>query len=294
VKNNGDPTSSLSVLLAHCPERVLPGKILKELVDNDRVVGGLSQKATALATELYSKIVSGKIYPTDATTAEMVKLSENTFRDVNISLANELAIMCEKLGINVWEVVALANKHPRVNLLKPGPGVGGHCIAVDPWFLVYKFPQDAQVIRAARLRNDLMPKMVVEKILSLLGDKPGQKIACLGAAFKANVDDGRNSPAVEIFQMLTSALGEKGEVVLNDMHVSDPRLPLQNLEQVLERASLIVLLTDHDEYADLDPAKVAINVKAKVIFDTRNHLDHRRWRDAGFDVYLLGDGSNAS
>jgi UDP-N-acetyl-D-mannosaminuronic acid dehydrogenase len=293
LNDPGDPTRGLSVLVAHCPERVLPGKILKELVENDRVVGGISIEATDRAAGLYSSIVSGKIFKTDATTAEMVKLSENTFRDVNISLANELASVCERLGINVWEVIELANRHPRVRILNPGPGVGGHCIAVDPWFIVSEFPEETNLLRAARNRNDIMPERVASRVLELVKGIPNPKIALLGASYKGNVGDPRNSPALEIYAMLKQKLGGTAQLALNDMHVTDRRLPLEPLDQVLQNASLIVLLTDHQEYRSLVPREVAGRMRNKLVYDTRNALDHKEWKAAGFVVHLLGKGSRA-
>jgi UDP-N-acetyl-D-mannosaminuronic acid dehydrogenase len=282
--------ASLEVLVAHCPERVLPGRILKELVENDRVVGGVTQEASACAADLYAAIVSGKIYQTNATTAEMVKLSENTFRDVNIALANELSVVCEKLGIDVWEVIRLANNHPRVKILNPGPGVGGHCIAVDPWFIVSEFPEDTQVIRAARMRNDGMPEIVTNRVSKILAGLVRPKIACLGASYKGNVGDARNSPAVEVYRSLVSRFGRDAEVVINDMHVDGNQIPLQPLESVLRDASLIVVLSDHNEYKALNPAEVAKLVKERKVFDTRNLIDRRQWESAGFEVCLLGTG----
>ena len=290
VKEGKRKKGALAIHLAHCPERVLPGRILKELVENDRVIGGLDQESTIAAVALYSRIVSGTIYQTDATTAEMVKLSENTFRDVNISLANELAVICQKLGINVWEVIWLANKHPRVKMLSPGPGVGGHCIAVDPWFIASEFPEDANLIRAARLRNDSMPDMVVQKIVEILSSVTKPKIACLGASYKGNVGDARNSPAVEVFTKLKEHYGDNAEICINDSYVEEKVLPLQPLAEVLEKASLLVLLVDHFDYKAIDPMAIASKVSRKVVFDTRNALDHAKWKAAGFEVYLLGAG----
>jgi len=266
----------------------LPGKILKELVENDRVIGGLTEQAGMMAKELYSSLVSGNIYLTDATTAEMVKLSENTFRDVNIALANEFAIISEKLGINVWEVIALANKHPRVNILNPGPGVGGHCIAVDPWFIASEFPNDTKVITASRLLNDSIPSRVVEKIISLVKNERNPVIVCLGASYKANVGDERNSPALEIYSLLVKHFGDKAEVRLNDMHVQNALLKNIPIENIFNNASIIVLLTDHLEYALLSPEKISKEVKNKIVFDTRNILDKKKWESAGFKVNVLG------
>jgi UDP-N-acetyl-D-mannosaminuronic acid dehydrogenase len=291
VKDKNNPLATLQIHLAHCPERVLPGKILKELVENDRVIGGLTEEATAVAIDIYKSIVSGTIYPTDATTAEMVKLSENTFRDINIAFANELAVICEKLGISVWDVIQLANKHPRVNILSPGPGVGGHCIAVDPWFIVAEFPEDAHLIRAARLRNDAMPGKVVEKIVQLVQGETRPKISLLGASYKGNVGDARNSPAIEIFERLRAKFGDGAEICINDMHVNDSKVPLQPLDTVLDRSSLLVVLVDHYEYKVLDPFEIGSKVHRKVVLDTRNLLNHTKWASAGFDVHVLGRGS---
>jgi len=192
--------------VAHCPERVLPGKILHELRNNDRIIGVSNKKAGELAKELYSSIVTGgNIYITDTVTAEMCKLVENTYRDINIAFANELSIICDELGIDVWELINLANKHPRVNILKPGPGVGGHCLAVDPWFIVEKFPKKARLIRTSREVNEYKPKWVVEKVIEDIENKFDNKkitIGILGLAYKPNIDDLRESPALEIAKEL--------------------------------------------------------------------------------------------
>jgi UDP-N-acetyl-D-mannosaminuronic acid dehydrogenase len=290
VGNKADPIGSLMISVVHCPERVLPGQILAELVGNDRVIGGMTKQASEQAAKLYGNIVSGKIYQTDATTAEMVKLSENTFRDVNISLANELALICEKLGINVWEVIDLANKHPRVKILSPGPGVGGHCIAVDPWFIASEFPEEAQVIRAARMRNDSMPRKVVEEILQLVKGMDMPKIVCLGASYKGNVGDARNSPALEIYQQLRAYQGKHLQVVLHDDHVDNSRFPTQSLESALKDASLIVVLVNHKDYQLLDPHVIGKMVMRKCILDICNLLNHKSWRSSGFEVHVIGDG----
>jgi UDP-N-acetyl-D-mannosaminuronic acid dehydrogenase len=290
AKHEDPSASSLQVYVAHCPERVLPGQILKELVDNDRVIGGVTPEAAQRAAGLYGAIVSGKIYETDATTAEMVKLSENTFRDVNISLANELALLCQELGVDVWEVIALANRHPRVKILNPGPGVGGHCIAVDPWFLVSEFPNETQVIQAARRRNDSMPGIVVKKLLQAVEKEEHPKIACLGASYKGNTGDPRNSPAIEIYEALCAHFGKEGTVDLSDDYVVDTKYPLRPLEDAVKGASLIVILTDHEEYKSLDPFEIAKHVRRKVVFDARNILNHSKWQEAGFEVHVLGKG----
>jgi len=291
IKEGKRPDESLKILIAHCPERVLPGQILKELVGNDRVVGGLDELSGKRAEGLYGSIVSGNIYRTDATTAEMVKLSENTFRDVNISLSNELALICQKLGVNIWEIISLANKHPRVKFLNPGPGVGGHCIAVDPWFIVSEFPEDAKVIRSARDRNDMMPGAVARQTFDLLRGENNPKVACLGGSYKANVGDWRNSPAIDVYKLLQKKFGDSATIELNDMYIVDSSLPLKPLDAVLSQATLILLLVDHDDYKLLDPVVVGELVSRKKVFDTRNTLDRKKWQAAGFEVHILGDGS---
>lgn len=190
------------IRIAHCPERVLPGHVLRELVENDRIIGGLTAKCSAAAARLYKTFVEGECIITDARTAEMCKLTENSFRDVNIAFANELSVICDKLGIDVWELIRLANHHPRVNILRPGPGVGGHCIAVDPWFIVSKTPEEARLIRSAREVNDGKPEVVIGKLKAAAAARDDQKIYCLGAAFKADIDDLRESPALNIVQRL--------------------------------------------------------------------------------------------
>ncbi|TPV04217.1 UDP-N-acetyl-D-mannosamine dehydrogenase [Acinetobacter baumannii] len=201
------------ILVAHCPERVLPGKVLQELISNDRIIGGMTSRCSKAACELYKTFVKGECIETNARTAEMCKLTENSFRDVNIAFANELSIICDKLDINVWELISLANRHPRVNILQPGPGVGGHCIAVDPWFIVAKTPEQARLIRTAREVNDAKPEWVIDqvkiKITEFLQANPNKTIqdvtiACYGLAFKPDIDDLRESPALEITRKLAN------------------------------------------------------------------------------------------
>lgn len=196
---------SSDVRVAHCPERVLPGHVLRELVENDRIIGGMTAKCSAAACALYKTFVEGECIITNARTAEMCKLTENSFRDVNIAFANELSVICEKLEINVWELIRLANRHPRVNILQPGPGVGGHCIAVDPWFIVAQSPREARLIRTARVVNDSKPDLVVEQILLHAEARANRTVYCLGAAFKPDIDDLRESPSVAIIRRLLDA-----------------------------------------------------------------------------------------
>lgn len=280
-------TVGKDLFLAHCPERVLPGKILKELIGNDRVIGGYDPTSAERARDIYANFVEGEILLTDLTTAEFVKVIENTFRDVNIALANEVAQMCEAIGIDYWEVAALANRHPRVNLLRAGPGVGGHCISVDPWFLVESLPELSQIVHLARRRNDAMPEHVVAETLALLKGRTNPKVGVLGLAFKGNIDDARESPALEIVEML-----EKGgcEVHAHDPYVKQCPVDLAPLEDCFAGADCLLLLTDHNDYKYLNPKQVGQSMRGRILFDTRNHLDHEEWRQAGFRVRVLGSG----
>lgn len=261
-----------SIHVAHCPERVLPGRIMIELVTNDRIVGGLTPKAAQLAKALYAVFCQGEILVTDAATAEMAKLVENSYRDVNIAFANELSVISDKLGINVWELIKLANHHPRVNILQPGPGVGGHCIAVDPWFIVAAAPEEARLIRQARETNDSKPDWVVMKALDAVGDILSPKIAVLGLAFKANIDDLRESPAVAIVERLSAKL-DGGELVVVEPHVDQlPRqlagvsnVSLHDLKPALAMADVVLLLVDHDDFKELDRELLV----GKTVLDTR-------------------------
>jgi UDP-N-acetyl-D-mannosaminuronic acid dehydrogenase len=262
------------VRIAYCPERVLPGKILRELVSNDRLIGGLTRPCADRAAALYRTFVAGQIFPTTARTAEMAKLAENAYRDVNIAFANELSLLCDRLNIDVWELIRLANRHPRVQILQPGPGVGGHCVAVDPWFLVHAAPESARLIRTAREVNDFKPHFVVEKIKHHARSHPGSAIACLGLSFKADVDDLRESPAVEIVRTL--ALENVGRVLAVEPHIS--RLPanlngslgagkvtLLPADEAIAQADIVVLLVNHRAFGAIDRASLA----GKVLIDTR-------------------------
>ncbi|GAA1142975.1 UDP-N-acetyl-D-mannosaminuronic acid dehydrogenase [Nesterenkonia lutea] len=244
------------LLVAHCPERVLPGKIMEEMITNDRIIGGLTREAAEAARDLYSAFCKGEFLLTDARTAEMAKLTENSFRDVNIAFANELSIISDRLGINVWELIELANHHPRVNILQPGPGVGGHCIAVDPWFIVDAAPEQANLIRTARQTNDAKPEWVlgrIEQAMEAAGDSP--TVALLGLAFKANIDDLRESPSLRIAQKL-AARAPQAKILAVEPHVDElppalrdfSNLSLSALDQALETADVIVLLVDHDVF----------------------------------------------
>ncbi|HEX2967267.1 MAG TPA: nucleotide sugar dehydrogenase, partial [Syntrophorhabdaceae bacterium] len=239
VSSNQSP-----VFIAHCPERVLPGQIIRELVDNDRIVGGIDRTSAENASDLYKTFCRGNVFLTNSKTAEMAKLVENSFRDVNIAFANELSIICDKLGINVWELIELANKHPRVDILKPGPGVGGHCIAVDPWFVVAAAPQEARLIRTAREVNDYKPHWVLDKVRSKASRFKSPVIGCLGLAFKANIDDLRESPALGITrELIASGIGKIMACEPN-VNGSFQEFPLYGLNDVLHESDILLLLVD--------------------------------------------------
>ena len=261
------------VQLAHCPERVLPGYVLQELVNNDRIIGGMTLTASKMATAFYKNFVRGECVMTNARTAEMAKLTENSFRDVNIAFANELSIICDKLQINVWELVKLANRHPRVNILNPGPGVGGHCIAVDPWFIIASCPEEAKLIKQARVTNGLKPRWVVQQVVKAAAELKHPKIACLGLAFKADIDDVRQSPAIDIIREL-AATGQQ-ELILVEPNISKvPELlknitaKLLNLSDALDQANIILLLVDHKEFNSIDRQILS----KKIVIDTKGIL----------------------
>ena len=252
------------VYVAHCPERVLPGRILIELVENDRIVGGINQKSTDVAVDFYKSFVRGEVLSTDSRTAEMAKLTENSFRDVNIAFANELSLICDKEGINVWELIQLANRHPRVKILSPGPGVGGHCIAVDPWFIVARNKDTAKLIHAARLVNDSKPEWVINKIKAKAEKFKNPVIGCLGLAFKADVDDLRESPAVGIVRRMIK--DKVGEILVSEPNLeSHKEFNLLPCDEVIKRSDIIVILVDHKPYKKLK----LLELNEKVIIDTR-------------------------
>lgn len=252
LKEKGVDTAK--VYIAHCPERVLPGQIMRELVENDRIVGGLTEEATKKTAEFYKTFVQGEVLETNARTAEMAKLTENSFRDVNIAFANELSILCDKFDIDVWELIKLANRHPRVNILQPGAGVGGHCIAVDPWFIVYAGGKDVKLIRSAREVNTYKTQWAIEKIKNAAftfekenGKKA--KIACLGLAFKPNIDDLRESPALFITKSLISENFDVFPVEPNIKSYKD--FEIYDCKEAVEKADVIVYLVSHREFKDL-------------------------------------------
>jgi UDP-N-acetyl-D-mannosaminuronic acid dehydrogenase len=270
---------SSDIRIAHCPERVLPGQVLRELVQNDRVIGGMTPKCSDAATRLYKTFVQGECVITNARTAEMCKLTENSFRDVNIAFANELSMICDKLDINVWELIKLANRHPRVNILQPGPGVGGHCIAVDPWFIVSAAPKESRLIRTAREVNDSKPEWVLDKVklavdeyLKFNPEKTAKDtvIACFGLAFKPDIDDLRESPALDILRNILVAhsgpiyVVEPNISVLPDELIST-KVELIDAEQALIHANIVVLLVDHTPFKELTSVLTA----SRIVVDTR-------------------------
>ncbi|MEX0445165.1 UDP-N-acetyl-D-mannosamine dehydrogenase [Xenorhabdus sp. SGI246] len=263
--------------IAYCPERVLPGQVMVELVKNDRVVGGMTPKSSSRASELYKIFLEGECVVTNARTAEMCKLTENSFRDVNIAFANELSLICAEQGINVWELISLANRHPRVNILQPGPGVGGHCIAVDPWFIVSQNPAQSRLIHTARLVNDSKPLWVVDQVKAAVADclvESGKrasevKIACFGLAFKSNIDDLRESPAVHITKMVAQWHAGSTLAVEPNIHSLPYSLKdvveLVDLQQALEEADVVLMLVDHSQFKAINGKQI----KQKWVVDTK-------------------------
>ncbi|OFS21527.1 UDP-N-acetyl-D-mannosamine dehydrogenase [Corynebacterium sp. HMSC04H06] len=267
-----NPEGKPVVYFAHCPERILPGKAMEELRTNDRIIGGQTPEATKRATAIYSSFCKGELLPTNDVTAEMAKLTENSFRDVNIAFANELSLIADKLGIDVWELIELANHHPRVNILQPGPGVGGHCIAVDPWFIVSADPENSKLIQTARNVNDGKPAWVISKVKEAIERTGASKIAVLGLAFKADIDDLRESPALNIAVDLAEELEDTTFLVaepnVNELpkHLKGfDNAQLTEYTQAINDADVILLLVDHKEFKDLEPNRLA----GKYIVDTK-------------------------
>lgn len=277
--------------VAYSPERVLPGQILRELVENARVIGGLTPASARAGRDLYATFVRGQILETDSTTAEMVKLMENTYRDVNIAIANEFSRLAERFGVDVWQAIRLANLHPRVKILSPGPGVGGHCISVDPWFFVETAPDLSPLILRARQVNDSQPAWVLEKARQALGSLQGRKIAALGLAYKPDVDDLRESPAAEAVHLLQQAGASvyafepfKPQAGLPGIHAA------ATLEEALAEAELVILLVNHTSFRSLTPQALAALTPARLLLDTVNGWQGQNWSEAGFILFRLGDG----
>ncbi len=275
--------------LVYSPERVLPGQILRELIENARVIGGVTPESAQAGADLYSIFVKGEIVQTDATTAEMVKLMENTYRDVNIAIANEFSRLADKFGVDVWEAISIANRHPRVKILSPGPGVGGHCISVDPWFFVETAPELTPLIYNSRKVNDAQPHFVIELVKRALGELKGKKIAALGLAYKPDVDDLRESPATEVVHLLQK---EGAQVKAWEPLKPDAKLPgidmAKNLENALKDADAILLLVRHTDFVSLSPLKVREMTRARVVVDTVNTWNPNEWIKSDFSVERLG------
>jgi len=268
--------------LAYSPERVLPGKILNELVENARVIGGVDHASAEAGRDLYQHFVKGDIILTDATTAEMVKLMENTSRDINIAIANEFCRLADRFGVDIWEAISIANRHPRINILKPGVGVGGHCISVDPWFLVEAAPDRAELIKTARKINDAQPEFVCEVIEEIFGDLSQKRIAILGLAFKPNVDDLRESPAVELAHILMKKCASLAACEPYKTDTTWSTIPINNnVEQLLKETDLVVLAVNHQQFNEWNPADIARINPRLAIFDAVNGWNKEPWEEVG-------------
>ena len=279
--------------LAYSPERVLPGQIMRELIENARVIGGVTPESALAGRDLYAAFVKGQIIQTDATTAEMVKLMENTYRDVNIAIANEFSRLADKFGVDVWEAISIANLHPRVKVLAPGPGVGGHCISVDPWFFVEAAPELTPLIYHARKVNDAQPHFVVELVERALGSLHEKKIAVLGLAYKPDVDDLRESPANEVVHILQH---NGAQVKAWEPFKPDANMPgidmASSLEDAINDADAVLLLVKHTEFSKFNPLEIAKKTSARIVIDTVNGWDKKAWENAGFILFRLGDNKS--
>ncbi len=280
---NGSGLSTDQFYAAYCSERAIPGNVIHEMVHNDRTIGGKDWQSASRTKDLYASFVKGTLHLTDLTTAEFIKLMENTYRDVNIALANEFAKVAEDNGINIWEARELANKHPRVNIAKPGPGVGGHCIAVDPWFLADN-SMSCQLIKVARDINDSMPNYVIRTVKTMLKDIENPTITLLGVAYKGNVSDSRETPAHRIIKL---AENEGITVKVHDPMVKHFDHELESLNDATCNSDCVVLVTDHDSFRTINPR--LLNMRSRNLLDTRNCLDHDMWVGAGYNVKVLGN-----
>ncbi len=281
--------SGKDFLLVYSPERVLPGKILREIVENARVIGGINRESAEAGRDLYQSFVKGEIILTDSTTAEMVKLMENTYRDVNIAIANEFSKLADRFGVDIREAIRIANLHPRVKILNPGPGVGGHCISVDPWFLVEAAPDLTKLICTAREVNDGQPIFVVNTIKRIVGNLDQKRICALGLTFKPDVDDVRESPALEIVKMLKnegaiiSAFEPFKKGVVDGISIAS------DFGEAIKDAELLLMLVGHSEFKNLSPETISKFSNIRVIVDTVNILSDE-WNNKGFSLYRLGNG----
>lgn len=280
--------------MVYSPETVYPGQILKELIDNDRVVGGMDAASSEAGRELYTIFVKGQIYTTSTTTAEMVKLMQNTYRDINIATANEFSLLSDRFGTDVWEAIQLANKHPRVKILNPGPGVGGHCISVDPWFFVEAAPDITPLVRTARQVNDSQPKFVLDLVKRAMRNCLAQKqAALLGLSFKPEVDDLRESPAIEVGRLLAK---EGVKVTAFEPFKPDATFEefttVKHLEEALRIADFLLVLVNHACFRDLKPLEIKKLTPARLVIDCVNCFDFKAWQSAGFQVFRLGVGGS--
>lgn len=271
-------TIGKDLYLAHCPERVLPGKIIEELIHNDRIIGGITPECSKKASEVYGQFVEGELMLTEAKTAELSKCMENTYRDVNIALANELAKICAEIGVNALDVIKMANKHPRVNLHSPGPGVGGHCLAIDPYFIYAKAPETAKIIKLARDTNNSMPQFVYENVCKII---PEGKISIFGVSYKGNTGDDRESPAYEIIALLEN----KGyEIAIYEPHIE--RDNFVDFNEAIKGSNLILILADHNEFKEMDYKSIKDKMETPIIFDTKNILEEV---PKGIELYNYGN-----
>jgi UDP-N-acetyl-D-mannosaminuronic acid dehydrogenase len=274
------------IYLSHCPERAIPGKTFEEMVNNDRIVGGINEESTDLTVKVYQSFVKGNIYRTNAKTAEFVKLMENTFRDVNIALANEFAILSEEVGINALEAIELANKHPRVNILSPGPGVGGHCIAVDPWFLTEN-TISSKIINTAREINEGMPSYVLSRAKKVFAEQniKSPTVTIFGVAYKANIDDTRETPALKLIKLCEK---EGWNIKIYDPLVNRFEYPLLSLEDSVKDSDLIIIEVGHNEFKKLDPRQIGTLMRHRNVIDTSNIIDELYFLEEGFKIKKLG------
>lgn len=271
--------------VSHCPERAIPGNTLHEMVYNDRVIGGVDEKSTQLTADLYSSFVKGNLHLTTSTTAEMIKLMENTFRDVNIALANEFAQIADDYGIDVWKAIEIANKHPRVNILKPGPGVGGHCIAIDPWFLTEN-ANNSSLIMMSRQINDSMPQYVLKMVKEMVVGIENPTITVFGVAYKGDIADTRATPAKKFIRL---AEKEGFRVKIYDPFVKEWEYQILELKESVKESDCIVIISDHDEFKKINPQTFCMDMSSLNIIDTRNIIKKDRWKEAGYKMKIIGD-----
>ncbi len=284
-----DMTGRMKLLVAHVPEHALVGKLFYELINNPRLVGGIDEESTRKAASLYRNIVKGHVIETTAKTAEMVKIMENTYRDVNIALANELAKYAEKTGVNIWEAIAAANQHPRVHIHQPGPGVGGECIAVDPLFLLNRPDLEMPLVKMGRRVNDSMPRFVVDRILDIARESgiSAPKVAVLGLSFKANVADPRNSPSIKVCRDLVQ-MGIEHKAFDPLTKSGLVKFQVASLEECVSGADIAAVLVDHDQFKSISPSFISPLMRTPIVYDTKNCLDHAAYRRSGFKTCVLG------